>query len=238
VTKVLRHDQRSTVCTDCGEPVDSNAPCSKCGSTRRTVQLSLDVSQRTEVKLRKEWDIPMEQHRANFKAWYAHVLEGLYANQNAGIAAFMVTLPLLERYLRLKSGMTLKDHYVKKPFRAELGIMFPALRDDQVAEKFWTIFRHGFLHHATLSFSWETDDGDMLPIGRLTHHPVQYSVRIESDGSFTVNPVSFSRTVVSAIEGDFVTYVGKDLDALPLPKVYNYSEPDGQSMIVSTSSRQ
>jgi len=209
--------------------------CPHCQKSTYAVELLIE--QGTTVGLEKEWDIPFERHRANFKSWYVDVLEGMYANQNSGIAVFIITLPLLERYLRLKSGMTPKDDVsAKREFRENLGAMFPALRDDQTALNFWTVFRHGFLHQTTLSL--ETRKGLDLPIGRLTHHPVQDSVRVETDGSFTVNPVSYSRTVVSVIEGDFVTFVGKDSDAPPLPKVHKYSVPNGQSIIVSTSSRQ
>jgi hypothetical protein len=184
------------------------------------------------------------EHFANFKAWYADVLEGLHANRNAGIPAFMITLPLLERYLRLKSGLTPQDD-VDSTFRANLIALFPALLDDQVARDFWTVFRHGFLHQATLS--WKTRGGDDLPAARLTHD-VPDPVRIGSDG-FTVNPVSFSRAVISAIEQDFNTFVGQASDAPPLLKVSQHPDPakpagysaPGTSMtppiIVSTSSR-
>jgi hypothetical protein len=192
------------------------------------------MPQPTAFNLQKEWDIPFERHRANFKSWYVDVLEGMYANQNAGLAVFIITLSLLERYLRLKSGMTPKDDVGDK-FRTNLIAMFPALSTDQVAFDFWRVFRNGFLHQATLS--QETKGGKDLPIGRLTHGTPD-PVFVVSDGSFIVNPVLFSKTAVSAIEADFVTFVGKDSDAPPLPKVHNYSVPGEQTMIVSTSSRQ
>jgi len=181
----------------------------------------------------------MNEHFTNFRAWYADVLEALHANRNAGIPAFMITLPLLERYLRLKSGLTPKDD-IDGTFRANLIAMFPALRDDQSANNFWGVFRHGFLHQATLS--WQTKRGKDLPIGRLTHD-VPDAVRIEPDGSFTVNPVSFSRSVVRAIEQDFDTFVGEKSGSPSLPTVSQhppkppYSVPDGQPIAVSTSSR-
>jgi hypothetical protein len=194
-----------------------------------------------EARAKALTDDQLPEHFANFKAWYADVLEGLHANRNAGIPAFMITLPLLERYLRLKSGLTAKDD-VNGTFRANLIGMFPALRDDRVAKDFWTVFRHGFLHQATLS--GQTRAGDQLPAASLTHD-IPDPVWIESDGSFIVNPVSFSRAVVSSIEQDFPTFVGETSAAPPLLKVSErpapskppYSVPDGQPTIVSTSSR-
>jgi hypothetical protein len=40
----------------------------------------------------------------NFKAWYVDVLTPLYPHRNAGIAVFMLSLPLEERYLRQKNN--------------------------------------------------------------------------------------------------------------------------------------
>jgi len=232
----MNDDMRITgvACSDCRAPVDSSDPCSNCGSVVRTFSVTLCVSAPTIVRQRATLAASIKEHRANFKAWYADVLEVLHAcGTNTGITAFMITLPLLERYLRLKSGMTPKDDVGEK-FRANLTATFPALNIDQVAGDFWNVFRHGFLHQATLSL--EKKGGKDLPAGRLTH-AVPDAVRIESDGTFTVNPVSFSRTVVSAIEQDFEMFVGKDSGAPPLPKVFDYSLPDGQPVIVSTSSR-
>jgi hypothetical protein len=41
----------------------------------------------------------------NFKAWYVDVLTALYPMRNAGIAVFMLSLPLAERYLRQKNNL-------------------------------------------------------------------------------------------------------------------------------------
>ena len=185
----------------------------------------------------------MKLHQGNFKAWYADVLEGLHADQRGGIAAFMITLPLLERYLRLKSGLKPKDRVDKPEFWENLRMMFPALPDAQAAKDFWSVFRHGFLHQATLSL--ETHGADELPGARLTHM-VPDPLIVGADGSFTVNPVSFSRAVVSAVEQDFRTFVGDESKAPPLEKVGEQPYPapaaDGASgsprlTIVSTSSR-
>jgi len=163
----------------------------------------------------------MDEHFANFKAWYADVLERLYPDRRAGIAALMITLPLLERYLRLKTGLTPKKR-LEGPYWSNLRAIFPALRSDKPAEDFWTVFRHGFLHQATLS--GETWGGGELPVGRLTHD-LPEPVWIESDGSFTVNPVSFSRVVVSVIEQDFDTFVGAESEAPSLPTVSERPDP-------------
>ena len=45
----------------------------------------------------------------NFKAWYVQVLEGLYDKRDAGIAVLMISLPLLERYLRRQQKLVPAD---------------------------------------------------------------------------------------------------------------------------------
>jgi hypothetical protein len=47
----------------------------------------------------------MDCHKKNFEVWYKAILEGLYSNRNAGFVILMVAFPLLERYLREKSGL-------------------------------------------------------------------------------------------------------------------------------------
>ena len=48
----------------------------------------------------------MSTHRANFDAWYKEVLDLLYPRRDAGFAILLVAFPLLERYLRQKTGLT------------------------------------------------------------------------------------------------------------------------------------
>jgi hypothetical protein len=45
----------------------------------------------------------VSNHLNNVRAWYAEVLEDLYPKRSAGIAALMISLPLLERYIRQKT---------------------------------------------------------------------------------------------------------------------------------------
>ena len=44
-------------------------------------------------------------HHDNFRAWFSKILEGLYSVQDAGFPILMISFPLLERYLREKSGV-------------------------------------------------------------------------------------------------------------------------------------
>lgn len=157
----------------------------------------------------------MSTHLDNFKAWYVDVLASLYPNRNAGIAVFMISLPLAERYLRQQSKLGPDDN-LTDDFMRKLIAIFGALRDEGTARGFWNVYRHGFLHQATLSIS--TRGGTPLPIGWLTHDMAE-SVAIRADGSFCVHPVLFSQMIVSTILADFAVFEGVAAGAPPLAKV-------------------
>src|SRR5947207_3496197 len=134
----------------------------------------------------------------NFVKWFKEPLNKMYGNPDAGFAILMISLPILERYLRQKSGAFEKKH-LDDHFRQAFLKMFPALKDPDTATRFWEVYRHGLLHQATLKA------GDML-LGVALHGEAQ---EIEFDGKvFTVSPVKFSEKVIEAIEADFKTYEG------------------------------
>lgn len=154
----------------------------------------------------------MSSNFDNFKAWYVQVLEGLYEKRDAGIAVLLISLPLLERYLRRKHNLAPEDNMTDAAMRG-LWAMFPALGAVARARDFWNVYRNGFLHQATLSRS--TKGGASLPSGWLTHD-IAEPIRLEPDGSFTVNPVMFSKVVLGTISQDFASF---EADAPPLPQV-------------------
>ena len=154
----------------------------------------------------------MSSNLDNFRAWYVQVLDGLYEKRDAGIAVLMISLPLLERYLRRKHKLTPEDG-MSDAAMSGLCAMFPALRTVIQARAFWNVYRNGFLHQATVSRS--TKGGALLPDGWLTHD-IADPVRLEPDGSFTVNPVLLSKQIVNTIGGDFSVF---ESDAPSLPQV-------------------
>ena len=148
----------------------------------------------------------------NFKAWYLDVLDSLYPRRDAGIAVLMISLPLLERYLRRKHGFR-PDDPMADPAMDGLRGFFPALTSVVQARAFWNVYRNGLLHQATVSTS--TRGGAALPAGWLTDD-IAEPVRVERDGSFTVHPVLFSQVVVDAISAGFSTF---EVVAPVLPQV-------------------
>jgi len=154
----------------------------------------------------------MSSNFDNFNAWYVQVLEGLFGNRNAGIAVLIISLPLLERYLRGKHNLAPDDKVTDAAMGGLCG-MFPALGTVAQARSFWHVYRNGFLHQATVLRN--TRGGVSLPGGWLTHD-IAEPIRVEAEGSFTVNPVLFSQKVLSTISADFASF---EADEPPLPQV-------------------
>ena len=127
----------------------------------------------------------------------------------------MITFPLLERYLRHKNRLSHKD-ILSNRCMDELRRMFPCLPSTEDARKFWSIFRNGILHQVTLSR--ENKSGILMPEGWLSHDK-NSAITIESDGSFLIHPVLFSKHIVDIIESDFATFKKGSAVSTKLPKV-------------------
>lgn len=152
----------------------------------------------------------------NFIKWFKEPLECLYKNEHTGFAIVMLSLPLLERYLRQKSRVY-ENQNLDPRFYQEFLKMFQLGTDEAVARKFWAVYRHGLLHQATLKAY-----GAVL--GAAVHGG---AAEIEFKGDiFTVSPVKFSEHVIRTIEGDFGTYEGPDSPNHPPPWV---DESSGRS---------
>ncbi|HRI39984.1 MAG TPA: hypothetical protein PLO50_15620 [Nitrospira sp.] len=171
----------------------------------------------------------MSDHFANFKSWYTEVLAKLYTDRNTGLVVFMISFPLVERYLRQKSGLD-PNQDLSNQFMNEFRKIFPVLRDDAMARQFWNVYRNGFLHQAALSRS--TRRG-ALPAGALTHD-ISDAIKLERDGSFLVNPVLFSQRIVREIEEDFSTFVGANSTAPAFPTVVLHVLPVAGTTVQQT----
>jgi hypothetical protein len=169
--------------------------------------------------------------RQNFQSWYVDVLNALYPTRSAGMAVFMVSLPLAERYLRQKNGLG-PDANLSDDVMKDLVRIFPGLRNVAEARQFWGIYRNGFLHQATLSRT--TRNGTELPSGSLTHDTAE-AVQIRPDGCFCVHPVLFSQTIVREIEADFTIFAGVTAGAPPLPSVVRLDPVSIPSTYIGTS---
>ena len=151
----------------------------------------------------------------NFKAWYVETLSKLYPFRNSGFPILMIAFPLIERYLRNKNRLSPKEN-LSKECMENLREMFPDLLNNKAAWKFWNIFRNGVLHQVTLSR--ENRGGKEMPEGWLSHD-IKSAITIESDGSFLIHPVIFTKQVVNIIENDFGTFEKSSGALTKLPNV-------------------
>ena len=156
--------------------------------------------------------IAMSKHVDNFKCWYSDILAGLYTNPHAGFVILMITIPLLERYLREKSGVH-EGRSITSPFYDELRRVFPTLPDNTVASQFWQVYRNGLLHQVTLS--QRNLKNLRMPDGWVSRG--SQVLEIDSSGDFSVHPVEFAKTVIKTIEDDFTTFEGRHSVNHPLP---------------------
>lgn len=159
----------------------------------------------------------LSTHRDNFDSWYKNVLELLYPHRDAGFAILLIAFPLLERFLRLKTG-TDSAQNLTDSFFDELGRLFPELKARTTAKNFWQIYRNGLLHELTLSR--QTRGGVRMPTGSLSHD--RSVISIEPNGNMWIHPVEFAQRVVTTIESDFKTFEGASTSPSRLPTEKTY----------------
>jgi len=156
----------------------------------------------------------MSMNKENFNNWYVNILRNLFTNQNAGFIILMVAFPLLERYLREKSGI--HEDEIKDKFYAELLKVFPELDSEDKARDFWQVYRNGLLHQVTISL--KNRKGVQMPLGWVSSDVGPFIIYHE--GNFWVHPSNFAENVIRIIENDFSTFEGLHSVNHPLPVVH------------------
>jgi hypothetical protein len=160
----------------------------------------------------------MNQNYNNFVKWFKEPLDCLYTNNDAGFVILMISLPLLERYLREKSGVhegNLTDDFYNKFIE-----IFPSLKDKDIAKKFWQIYRNGLLHQATLSLKTKKGTIKLLAVGvHGDASEVEYEGYSAQGDKFKVSPRKFSEKVIATIQSDFTTFEGVSSADHPPAKV-------------------
>jgi hypothetical protein len=77
----------------------------------------------------------MKDNYDNFVRWFKEPLSSLYKNPHAGFAIVILSLPILERYMREKSGVCEQPNLDDR-FHQEFLNMFPSVNDMPTARKF------------------------------------------------------------------------------------------------------
>jgi len=91
----------------------------------------------------------MSENFDNFVKWFKEPITELHKNTDAGFIILMVSLPLLERYLRYDTGVCEKTNLDERFYKAFVDL-FPSTGNTKAAQKFWETYRHGLLDQATL----------------------------------------------------------------------------------------
>jgi hypothetical protein len=158
--------------------------------------------------------------RKNFETWFVGPLERLYPEvEQFGFIIVMVTLPLLERYLRQKKNLG-TEGYNKKFFGA-LEELFPDLLGQ--TETFWKPCRNGLLHRGTFN-------GPGIRLVRDMNRPIEVNRDDPANIVFHLDPVAFAQKVLATITGDFEVYATSLTS--PLPAVFQLNEIQGNSSSV------
>jgi len=139
--------------------------------------------------------IVLQTTEDKYKLWIKSPLERLLNEEHTDFVIMLIALPMLERYLREKSGA--KERLKLPPlFYVEFGNLFPELKQDKDRRTFWEVFRHGLAHQ----FMMNTESGTSARLDRKGPL-VSYDSNV-----FTVNAPEFARRAMAQIESDFHTF--------------------------------
>jgi len=140
-----------------------------------------------------------------FEKWYAVPLLRLAQDPDAGFIMLMATFPILERYLKVKSGSV----PVKPPFLKALIDVVPEIETKERAKTLWTTYRDQLLHNA----SYDKRSHWLSPDKKIIEH--------DEDGRDWLNPALFVQRVISVIRRDFSCFEA----GLPLAEVSVFDSP-------------
>jgi hypothetical protein len=148
----------------------------------------------------------MATAESDFRNWFVESLNPLRTNGNAGFIFVFVAFPLLERYLRGKSGCPDGENLTDGFFK-QLSLLFSDIAGSE--HRFWDCYRNGLLHQATFPQAkldkrrgiWLT-----LPDAGISGYDPRPVYFLPETTQFFLNPISFFDAVTNAILNDFSTY--------------------------------
>lgn len=140
-----------------------------------------------------------------FEKWFAMPLLRLARDPDAGLIILMSTFPILERYLKEKSGCD----PIAPPFLAAFIQVVPELGAEANAKLLWTTYRDQLLHNASFErqSQWLSRAKGIF--------------EIDEQGRYWLNPALFAERVVSVIRSDFACFEM----GLSLPEISVFASP-------------
>jgi len=158
----------------------------------------------------------MEINQQQFQVWFEKPLMELINNSSikddAGYAILLISIPILERYLREKSK-SYQQTPLPKAFYDALHDKFPEIPRNK-AEDFYGIFRNGLVHQVTIRAvkGKGSAQGQIQNAGSC----IAYNA---SKNHFSVHPEAFARRVLNIINSDFSTFEAPGSRDHPLGKI-------------------
>jgi len=166
----------------------------------------------------------MNDNFANFNRWFKEPILRLQTDPQTGFIIVMISLALLERYLREKSG-TCESKSLQPGFHAEFVKLFPMIGVD-AAPKFWAVCRHGLMHQATFKTVF---DGKNITVGLHESAPIITHSDGSSGDMFMISTTKFSNRVIEVIENDPSTFEAPGSPNHPLSQVSSVAGYSGYS---------
>lgn len=162
----------------------------------------------------------MSTSEYDFRKWFVDSLALLRGNGDAGFIFVLIAFPLLERYLRRKSGCP-DGQPLTSAFKTNLGTLFKDIAGKET--EFWDCYRNGLLHQVTFPRAKLNKKGIWvdLPEAGLSGYDPRPVYFLPATEQFYLNPTSFFDAVTSAILADFATYEGSNSCYYDLPSIEN-----------------
>lgn len=150
--------------------------------------------------------------RENFERWFGEPLEILGSHPHSGFASMMISFPILERYLRNKTGHGPDE----LEFQSGLAKAIPELGNSQSAKTFWLKYRHTLLHYGAFQQAqYGFADANEL-------------ILILENGDMRMNPELFARRVLEIVRSDFGTFMAGKVRLPRVQKIDAYSPTAAQ----------
>lgn len=161
----------------------------------------------------------MTTSEADFRRWFVESLTPLRSNGHAAFIFVLTAFPLLERYLRRKSGCP-DGQNLTDGFFTRLGSLFVEVAGRE--RQFWDCYRNGLLHQGTFptaKLNKTTGIWVPLPESGISGYDPRPVYFVPATNQFFLNPISFFEAVTNAILADFATYEGSVTPRYGLPSV-------------------
>lgn len=161
----------------------------------------------------------MKSSESNFRNWFVNSLAALRGNGDAGFIFALIAFPLLERYLRNKSGCP-EGQNLTDEFYVNLGLSLKEVARRE--REFWDCYRNGLSHQVTFAqakLNRKTGIWIALPQAGISGHDSRPVYFVEDSNQFFLNPIVFFDFVTGTILSDFCTYEGTDASAYRLPSI-------------------